>query len=114
MELSILKQIINDNWDVLKNKILYINSSMYAFDDFYSFRCCINALAYNPAMTYRMELCTSDYPTAVSIRGNHKELDFYIKNRRFSQVKIFIEPIRENPIVKQPTEKAMEEFGKNN
>lgn len=113
MDLTHLKQIINDNWSSLRNRELHLNSNKTPYGEESNFLNTINSLEYNPAMTYRLELCTNDYPTAVSNKNNTKELDKYIKSCRFSQVKIFVEPIVENTIVSQPTEKAIQEFGIN-
>lgn len=112
MILADLKQIIKNNKSKLINRELYINSNLIPYDKKESFFNYIESLEFNPAMVYRLELCTNDYPTMISSRKDNSYLDNYIKNSRFTQVKVFVEPIRENKTT-QPTEKLIKEFGIN-
>lgn len=60
--------------------------------------------------TYSLDLCNRDFPLNYGTAG----LDLAFKNKRFKQVKVFINRIVENQvIVTNPTEQAIREFGIN-
>lgn len=113
MKLSDIKQLIKNNEDIIKQKDLYINSEPYLFNEKRFFDD-IEELDERADMVYSICFCTNDWELAASNNFNKKDLELFVKNRRFAQVKVFAQAIKKDNKFIQPTEKAMEQFNNNN